>query len=798
MAKVTRKKMARGVELTVDQVFDPISAMATELSNARIEGEQLEHRYATFRMNFNIPWLGSKYFYDNRTSGVTGVLSSGGEGYTNVAATRVATTGGSGTGLTVNTLATITDVAITTGGTAYIGASGVPTTGGTGLGLTVNTTDTAGVITGVTISNAGSGYTDGDVLTILGPVIPPALPCTITLTIAVSTATIRDVGSGYTDGDVLTIAGGTTSAEFTLSVVPDTYDGPMYIPFCLPPLQEDITQVTAGNLLMKAETPFPVLDEVSFSLDQSDEPAMVLDQWYGRDQYQYSPARRWMPNPYAGKKTYTRTDAYEFTLSIYEKEQFYFNDSTQEVDQFGVGGEAVSLTIPSSAFISRSTRFNPIAVGGVNRQFNPFKTYCMAIFAPKLHDASTNREHCTALNVWVSLKFKMPLTARDVATSPELVQNIPLHYGDRLPGPTVTPVVPVAGDPVVADGQSGGLEEGISTNLQNIDQQFSDKLRGGYNEFAQKYPTQDLQDDAAYEVLTVPLGAGFPHNRMSARDDFPLAPYVMGSRFGPVALPLPYAEQPYIDRRVIPIDGDMTIHHVVVALNWTSDKLQTPYDPAVTGAITYDTTTMPGAPNKTVKYAVGVGMLCGPRADNFSYQQVAYSEFTPNPTTITTGLPDGVIDLVKMGLPASQGAPAEWALISVPIVHQTAGPLAANGTGYWGADISPVAWAKGHQGTPFFVGEGNSYTRVRTPVGLATAAGGTEPPFGAVLPNDSSMGCEQFLEVRLSVAPSNQVNVLAGPAGPTQVQPTSDYLRSDIFLGYGGCWVYIIGKKHLK
>ena len=723
MAKVTRKKMARGVELTVDQVFDPISAMATELSNARIEAEQLEHRYATFRMNFNIPWLGSKYFYDNRTSGVTGVLSSGGTGYAPGAATRVATTGGSGSGLTVDIFVTGT---------------------------------------------------------------------------AVTTATIRDSGSGYLDGETVTIQTGGADAEFKLSVVPDTYDGPMYIPFCLPPLQEDITQVTAGNLLMKAETPFPVLDEVSFSLDQSDEPAMVLDQWYGRDQYQYSPARRWMPNPYAGKKTYTRTDAYEFTLSIYEKEQFYFNDSTQEVDQFGVGGEAVSLTIPSSAFISRSTRFNPIAVGGVNRQFNPFKTYCMAIFAPKLHDASTNREHCTALNVWVSLKFKMPLTARDVATAvnPELVQNIPMHYGDRLPGPAVTPVVPVAGDPVVADGQSGGLEEGISTNLQNIDQQFSDKLRGGYNEFAQKYPTQDLQDDAAYEVLTVPLGAGFPHNRMSARDDFPLAPYVMGSRFGPVPLP-GYGEQPYIDRRVIPIDGDMTIHHVVVALNWTSDKLQTPYDPAATGAITYDTTTMPGA-NKTVKYSVGVGMLCGPRSDNFSYQQVAYSEFTPNPTTITTGLPDGVIDLVKMGLPASQGAPAEWALISVPIVHQTAGPGAANGTGYWGADISPVAWAKGHQGTPFFVGEGNSYTRVRTPVGLATAAGGTEPPFGAVLPNGSSMGCEQFLEVRLSVAPSDLVNVLAGPAGPTQVQPTSDYLRSDIFLGYGGCWVYIIGKKHLK
>ena len=124
--------------------------------------------------------------------------------------------------------------------------------------------------------------------------------------------------------------------------------------------------------------------------------------------------------------------------------------------------------------------------------------------------------------------------------------------------------------------------------MQNIDQQFSDKLRGGYNEFSQTYPTQPIKDDAAYEVITVPLGAGFVHNRMSARDDYPLAPYVSGHAFTSPAAPA-YEENPYVDRRIIPIDSEMTIHHVIVALNWTSDKLQEAYDPAAAGAgeITY-------------------------------------------------------------------------------------------------------------------------------------------------------------------------------------------------------------------
>lgn len=344
MAKVTRKKMARGVELTVDQVFEPITDMRLQLTTSNIESEQMQRGEGTFRLNFNIPWLGSKYFYDNRSINAS--------------------------------------VAIQDAGTNYATGSDIPTTTlGSGLGLTVNILEVGGggEIERVEVSNPGVGYAEGDTVTV-HRAAPPAL-----------------------DG------------LLKVSVGPSDFDGPFYIPFCLPSTGEH--RGTNAEPVLGPNAPFPVLEEVSFSLDQSDEPAAILDHWYGRDKYQYHPARRWMPNPYGGKKTYDRPDAYEFTLSIFEKEQFFFNSSAQESSPFSAGGEAVSLNIPSSAFMSRTTRFNPISVGGINRQLHPLKTYCLAIFAPKLHDESiTNREHCAAVNVWVSLKFKMPLVERDTAT----------------------------------------------------------------------------------------------------------------------------------------------------------------------------------------------------------------------------------------------------------------------------------------------------------------------------------------------------------------------------------------------
>lgn len=52
-------------------------------------------------------------------------------------------------------------------GTGYSTATGVATTGGTGTGLTVDITVTTGNVTAVTVANPGSGYTTGDVITIV-------------------------------------------------------------------------------------------------------------------------------------------------------------------------------------------------------------------------------------------------------------------------------------------------------------------------------------------------------------------------------------------------------------------------------------------------------------------------------------------------------------------------------------------------------------------------------------------------------------------------------------------------------
>jgi hypothetical protein len=60
------------------------------------------------------------------------------------------------------------DVAINTGGTGYSDATNVATTGGSGTGLTVDITTTAGEITSISIAKMGEGYTDGNTITVTG------------------------------------------------------------------------------------------------------------------------------------------------------------------------------------------------------------------------------------------------------------------------------------------------------------------------------------------------------------------------------------------------------------------------------------------------------------------------------------------------------------------------------------------------------------------------------------------------------------------------------------------------------
>ncbi len=60
-------------------------------------------------------------------------------------------------------------ISLVNGGTGYSSGTAVATTGGTGSGLSLNTVvNASGVITSVTVSSRGSGYLAGDLVTVAG------------------------------------------------------------------------------------------------------------------------------------------------------------------------------------------------------------------------------------------------------------------------------------------------------------------------------------------------------------------------------------------------------------------------------------------------------------------------------------------------------------------------------------------------------------------------------------------------------------------------------------------------------
>jgi len=150
-----------------------------------------------------------------------------------------------------------TNASISNGGTGYSSALSVATTNitGSGSGLEVDIIATAGIITGVTISDPGSGYNEGDELLITGgdanaTIILASIygPITITsggtgyntipatgqttggsgsgLTVSVTETagvidfiTITNFGGGYQVGDVITVSGGNNDATFTVDYI---------------------------------------------------------------------------------------------------------------------------------------------------------------------------------------------------------------------------------------------------------------------------------------------------------------------------------------------------------------------------------------------------------------------------------------------------------------------------------------------------------------------------------------------------------------------------------------------------
>lgn len=172
--------------------------------------------------------------YTNQTVGgvATTESLSGGTGYTD-GAEGVATTGGTGTGLTVDidasavtTNQAIATLTVDTAGTGYSDSTEYALSGGSGSGATATVTAAAGPVTAAVITTPGTDYEVGDLLYVAGGNGDAILEvATVTTTGGViSAVTIADAGVGYTAGDTITIVGGDSDATFDVATITASID----------------------------------------------------------------------------------------------------------------------------------------------------------------------------------------------------------------------------------------------------------------------------------------------------------------------------------------------------------------------------------------------------------------------------------------------------------------------------------------------------------------------------------------------------------------------------------------------
>jgi hypothetical protein len=516
-----------------------------------------------------------------------------------------------------------------------------------------------------------------------------------------------------------------------------------YVPFALPPLQEHFT--AAG--VVPAGTPTPTLVGVGFSFDQRGEAAHLSDRWQYRTPAQSAPDQNFVSSPFEGSLQYDRALSIDIKVVLYEKSQHYFvtqsaGSGSNDTAQFAEGPqrEVWSTTVPASLLTNSAYRLNPNEFSGLAEAIDPKKTYIIGINADGLYDADGG-VHCSLCSFQLSLRFKMELTERDRSA-----QNQPAHNGART-GETISITSPVQSGVIAADTAAG-----VSTNMEKIDSRLRHKLWGGYSHFSDTYPYQQLLDDAAYEVIAVPMFGNTCLGEILAEPSWGQLNGVLNQAGNSYA-------RTYCDRLVVPITSPMTVHHVLATNNFTS----------ATGYQHSPGPKFPWHPDYgDWMLEVGVGVLSGPQADNLDYQQIAYGEFTPGYSG--SAFDSDMVDFMDLRTPALHQRQTD---VYAPWYEQALFAVPISGTG--GAGYAT-------QGTPVFVGEA---ARGAVSTWQRSQTGGA---------GNTAAGQDQLLEIRM------RINATAGgdiynSAGAFQAANWGSW---DVFSGYGGCWVYIIGKKHLR
>lgn len=494
--------------------------------------------------------------------------------------------------------------------------------------------------------------------------------------------------------------------------------------FPLTPLQDFFDGSSMGQ--PDADTPLVELTSVSFSLDQRGEPCALSDRWWGGAPVLGS---GWdLSN--CGKLSRAQVDRYNFRFVIWEKRSRFWEGLPMAIsannEEHRVQTEVFSLDLPSTFFSGDDLRLNPYVRTNIGKVLNPYSTYVAGIIADDLFDPTADNYHLAIVNVLASCKFRHVLVAPDEG---DYVQNFPQAFNSPLSGPTFTAATPSPGDNLQADQASG---KGVSDSLEPIDETFRHRLRGGYTRFGGQEAGPEIGDDAAYEIISIPMWGAQPEGTFDG-NNADRYPYAIGG-------------DPTCDRRIFPIDGAMTIHHVIACFNWQSAWTSSD---GRTG-------------DDEVQIEIGLGIRPGPGSDTIAYTEIAhlllnYSEAVPALLPTAYGdYRDYLID--RVGRPFADGPRwPELDLVSVPIVRTGV----SDGVGY----VS--------QGHPFYVGPG--------------AAG-----FGS---NRSSCGSKAHTPA--VVVPATAGNEMLLEARWRFLDASLGGWVNGVYAGYGGCVLYLICKKHL-
>ena len=147
---------------------------------------------------------------DITVTGAEGTITNGGSGYEPGSYNGVDLTGGTGSDLSVAIVVDDTEIELTSGGSGYADGfyTSIPLTGGNGSGAEIGFSVGSGVITAVTLSDPGSGYVNGDVLSVNPAFDGVGSGSNFSVTVntfpgVITTCTVFTSGSSYTTGDVL-------------------------------------------------------------------------------------------------------------------------------------------------------------------------------------------------------------------------------------------------------------------------------------------------------------------------------------------------------------------------------------------------------------------------------------------------------------------------------------------------------------------------------------------------------------------------------------------------------------------